>query len=62
MFSEGVVTMEMAQCLVLYLDTLLSYITKQNAKENGGCAVFFLGILPGGGKIEHRNFMGGQSY
>ena len=26
--------------------------------------VFFLGILPGGGggKIEHRNFMGGQSY
>ena len=24
--------------------------------------VFFLGILPRGGKIEHRNFMGGQSY
>ena len=22
-------------------------------------AVFFLGILPRGGKIEHRNFMGG---
>ena len=27
-----------------------------------GVAVFFLGILPRGGKIEHRNFMGGQSY
>ena len=25
-------------------------------------AVFFLGILPRGGKIEHRNFMGGRSY
>jgi len=31
-YPEGVVSMEMAQCLVLYLDTLLSYL---NAKETG---------------------------